>query len=50
MSTGMEECPWLSAEVVILQEPVDLRILGKTDIAQEVRRAMPKRDQSPPIA
>jgi hypothetical protein len=37
-------------EVMILQKPVDRRILGKADIAQDVRRAMPKRDQSAPVA
>lgn len=40
----------LAVEMVILQQPVDLRILGKADIAQEMRRAVPERGQLPPVA
>jgi hypothetical protein len=35
--------------MVILQQPVDLRIFGKTDVAQKVRRAVAERDRLPSI-
>ena len=39
----------LAAQVVILPQPVDLRFLGQADVAQDVRRAVPERDQLPMI-
>jgi len=41
--------PALAAKMVVLQQPVDLQIFGKTNVAQEVRGAVPERDCLPSI-